>query len=114
MSEQKPQQKVCRYNSHFSRKHGDSCNLFHSVVDCKQRIKEGYYSQSSCSDRQRYTCRFYNSNKETCAYLHRVYNKDSEESKNVRELGANISKFKLYVKDMVKEIMDAAKVIDML
>ena len=45
MSEQKPQQKVCRYNSHGSCKHGDSCNLFHSVVDCKQHIREGYYFQ---------------------------------------------------------------------
>ena len=88
--------------------------FFQSVVDCKQHIKEGYCSQRSCTDRHRYTCRFYNSRngcyKKAYAYLHRVYNKDSEESNNV-ELEAKISQFKLDVKDKEKEIMAAAKVI---
>lgn len=115
MSEQKPQQKVCRYNSHGSCKRGDACNFFHSIVDCKQHITQGYCSQRTCTDRHRYTCRFYNSTngckKEACAYLHKVYNKDSEEINNVKELEAKITQFKLDVKDKDKEIMAAAKVI---
>ena len=119
MSEEKPHtKKVCRYNSHGFCKHGDSCNYFHSLVDCKQHIKEGYCSRTGCTDRHRYTCKLDKSrkgcHKEACAYLHRGYKEVQYASNYVKELEVIISKLKLDVNAKDSELLATTKVINKL
>ena len=114
-SNKKQDQRVCRYHSHGFCKHGSSCHFYHSHVDCEEHLKEGYCSQRACTDRHRYTCRFYSGStgckKEACAYLHRKYKKVQEESDHVKELEVTICKLKLEMKDKESEILSTTKVI---
>ena len=89
--------------------------FFHSLVDCKQHMQEGYCSKSACKDRHRYTCRYYKSRggckKEACAYLHREEKQVQDESKHVKELEIFVRKLKFDIKDKDHEIMTTTKVI---
>ena len=114
-SNKKQDQKVCIYHSHCFCKHGSACNFYHSPVDCEEHLKEEYCSKRACTDRHRYTCRFYSGRigcqKEACAYLHRKYKEVQEESDHVKELEIMIGKLKRDMKVKDREILSTTKVI---
>ena len=107
---------VCRYNYHGFCRRGESCNFFHSLVDCKQHMQEGYCSERACTDRHRYTCRFYKTRvgckREACAYLHREDKAVQDESDHVKELEVIINNLKLDLKGKDSEIMTTTKLIN--